>query len=676
MRSFPNIIESSFNAASELHRQYTRLLEFANSVDGELDIEVDGDKPGKYNIVKSQVNQIVNPLEETPPEATVYPGDGAVNSDAQVVSGYLRHVQVECDAGQIYMDAFRNMVAGGLGCWIYRMADPDDAGFDDINDDIGADDTKKELEIVAEWLDPRQVAWDPSSRKPGKKDARWCVIKHKQNRDDFYETYDKAKKLVGEATDDVQLDTPEDDIEFYEVWLRNTKERRIERHIVYNNVVVLEDLTYKGGVIPVVWLQAPTQHISEGKEIVQPISLFLYDVQNEINYWRTTMTNLIAKAPKSIWMAERGSIHADNEKAYQESAFDPDVILYYEPGHNKPEPIAAPEIPESYLKLCESNIALARDITALYPQASQYMQQGMDAPSGAGVKQMRSESGIAGHEYHAIFKRAMHRAGKIMFNLVMRYQNNDTVRVSLGADGNVRQVSLGPKRIERPGLVNIDLEAAKYGVIVQSGPSYASQKQELLERLTEFASKDPQVYHLIADYLISQWGIPGTEELAKRFQIALLPPQVQQMIASEQSADPVQQVQSLTMQLLQQKQTSQQMQQVLTTITKELAAMRQAYTELKQDRSIELQKAQISAETTRAVNTDTNNTRVQLQQMGDTTKTKLAGVDVQRDITLQNMEDRSKDQLQQQGAAYDLLHEQMISDREENDTAAEQRLHQ
>lgn len=563
---------------AERDRQYRMYTEFAHQIEGLFSGDSIDSSPsiGRYNIIGQQINQICNPVLDQPPEVTVYPGDGATKSAATALGGTIRHIQYECSAAQAYSAALRQCAAGGLGAWLCVLDDDDATGG---------------LQPSLEWVnDPTSVHWDPTHKRPDRRDARYVTRDYTMAREDFEEKYPGAS--IPNAPDG-SAPTPEtsESVQLTEIYLRVRRDgvKAINRYVITDLELLEADDTYPIPFLPVIMLTAPVCDIN-GKYTLMPLTYELMDVQKELAYWKTQTAKLIGRAPKSMFFADKGTIHSDDQKDYANAAIDELAVAILEwDSHNgtraKPELIGAPEIPASYLQLIQHNMAFARDVTGIYPDQGQMQQQGRDPASGVAIKQQRSVSAMAAAWYTNQLNYGLRLTGDWLVSVAQLILNDDTVRVSMQGDNSTQLVSYGPTEI--PGVANYDLQAGKFGVVIGAAPNYASQKQELLQTLGEMASKNEKVFELVADYIVAQWPLPGTEDLQERLQVGLLPPQVQKLIASKANSDPAARAQQMQMQLTQVTATKEQLQQALQQVSQQLTQLSKEYEQLKGDKQTE-----------------------------------------------------------------------------------------
>jgi hypothetical protein len=72
-----------------------------------------------------------------------------------------------------------------------------------------------------------------------------------------------------------------------------------------------------------------------------------------------------------------------------------------------------------------------------------------------------------------------------------------------------------------------NLQAGRYDVAVDIGPSYTTQRQEASETMIELLRAFPAAAPIVGDLVASNLDIQGADEIAKRLK-ALLPPEVLQ----------------------------------------------------------------------------------------------------------------------------------------------------
>jgi septal ring factor EnvC (AmiA/AmiB activator) len=113
-----------------------------------------------------------------------------------------------------------------------------------------------------------------------------------------------------------------------------------------------------------------------------------------------------------------------------------------------------------------------------------------------------------------------------------------------------------------------ELARGKYDLVVDTGPSFTSRREETVQFLTEVIRANPATAPLLMDVMARNMDFPESEKVAARFQ-AMLPPPVQALERSEdEPADPG----VLMQQLAQAQMQMQQMGQALQAAQSDMAA--------------------------------------------------------------------------------------------------------
>jgi hypothetical protein len=112
----------------------------------------------------------------------------------------------------------------------------------------------------------------------------------------------------------------------------------------------------------------------------------------------------------------------------------------------------------------------------------------------------------------------------------------------MGEDGSVRKAMVDPQQqepVRKEGKMSIyNLNAGRYGVSVEAGPSYTTKRVEAAEGQIAMTQANPTMWQTHGDLIAKNMDWPGADEFAKRSRL-VLPPQIQQAIqAEEEGEDP------------------------------------------------------------------------------------------------------------------------------------------
>ena len=123
--------------------------------------------------------------------------------------------------------------------------------------------------------------------------------------------------------------------------------------------------------------------------------------------------------------------------------------------------------------------------------------------------------------------RAMTYTGKILVDLIPKIYTGPRAVQILKPDGTEDQVTLNQPYFDQKTQkqINFQLDAGRYDVTVDVGPSYATQREEASSSMIDFLQKAPAAAPLIGDLLAKSMDWPDADELAKRLKL-LLPPEI------------------------------------------------------------------------------------------------------------------------------------------------------
>ena len=136
----------------------------------------------------------------------------------------------------------------------------------------------------------------------------------------------------------------------------------------------------------------------------------------------------------------------------------------------------------------------------------------------------------------------------------------DTQRIAriIGVDGETRMARLDPTQPEpvrevrdQAGVVIGKIYnpgVGKYDVVVTTGPSYLTKRQEAMDAMSQILQGSPQLWAVAGDLFVKNMDWPGAEELAERLRKTIDPKLLQdQEDPALQAAN--QQIQVLTQEL-------------------------------------------------------------------------------------------------------------------------------
>jgi hypothetical protein len=123
--------------------------------------------------------------------------------------------------------------------------------------------------------------------------------------------------------------------------------------------------------------------------------------------------------------------------------------------------------------------------------------------------------------------RAIRHVTRQIVGLIPKIYDTQRIARIIGVDGDTEMVKLDPmqqeavKEIRDQNDIVIDKiynpGVGKYDVVVTTGPSYLTKRQEALDAMGMILQSNPQLWSVAGDLFIKNMDWPGAQEMAARF---------------------------------------------------------------------------------------------------------------------------------------------------------------
>ena len=476
---------------------------------------------------------------------------------ADIFTGLIRNIEVTSKAKEAYDTAYECAAACGRG-WIKVVTEY--CGQDVFDQHI----------LIKRVGNPFVVYWDPSASEYDLNDGWYMFESEAIPRDEFKERFPDAQVMDFE-------ELPADKQPWFEdecVRIANYYEKELEEVMIYlreDGIVTREDpgknstVKKRKAKVPKIShylvtgleiIEGPNKWASRyfplipvwGKELningerrMRGLVRNAQDSQRMYNYFRSAAVESVALAPKSPFILTPEQI-ANHEDEWQTSHHKAWPYLLY--NHEEGQPPPQRQYPEPLNTAIAAEVQISnqdmRDTTNVQ-EASLGMVS--NERSGAAIEARKSQGDRGAFPFQDNLARAQEQVGRVLVDLIPTiYDTNRIVRV-LGEDGTERFVPVNVKAPElqatqarmggRPmnGRVNAmtqvlnDLTVGKYDVVVTTGPSVSTRRQEAANSLISLANAIPQAGPIISDMIVQNLDIPHAQRLAKRLK-KTVPPQL------------------------------------------------------------------------------------------------------------------------------------------------------
>ena len=539
--------------------------------------ELDGRPCLTINRLPAFARQVVNDARQNKPAIRIRPADSKADpKTAEVFTGLIRNIEQSSNADVAYDTALESAVYTGVG---YFRIDTDYAHEDTFDLDI----------LIKRVANPFTVYGDPLSQAADASDWRFGFVTEMLSTEDFHSRYGKETQASDWSADGDDKDSlwhTEDSVRIAEYWEREeytkpivalsngqviiadqykqhqdlwlaqgvvvTGERDTKCYRVTQSLMtgteVLEKNNWPGKYIPLVPVYGDEVNV-QGKRYFRSLIRDARDSQMMFNFWRTASTELVALAPKAPFIGPRGAF--DGDPRWQSANTKSHPYLEYEGGvPPQRQPFAG--VPAGALQEALNSSDDMKSILGIYDAS---LGARSNETSGRAIMARQREGDVSTFHFIDNLSRAIKYAGRCLIDLIPAVYNKPRMLRVLGEDGGVRNVAVNGQPDEYGQVY--ELARGKYDLVVDTGPSFTSKREEASNFLLETIRANPATSPLLMDVAVRNMDFPEAEKVAKRF-AAMLPPAIQKIEGQEGAPQEV-----IANQLAQAQMQIQQMQEAL-----------------------------------------------------------------------------------------------------------------
>jgi hypothetical protein len=539
------------------------------------------------NKIPLYVRQITNEIRQMKPGVKVRGVDSASDpKTAEMMSGMIRAIERDSAANSAYQWGAEHAAKMGWGYWRIVTEYADENTFDQVIkikriknqfsvycgpcEDQDASDAN--FMFITRWMPRKEF----EARYPDAKGDEWSEY----GQGDIGEVWFKHDAVrVAEywekTVEKTELHMIQDPMSGEQITFEGSlpegvmaddtrtmlKTRVVQRIITGGEV--LETNPWEGKYIPIVRCLGREEDV-EGEPVYKGMIRDSKDAQRQYNYMRSASVERIALAPKAPFVGPQGAFanpkwRSANVKNYAYLEWDTEAVMAA--GGQPPRREAPPDVSPGLANEINTASQELKDIFGIYNAG---LGDVGNEVSGVAIDSRRSESDVSNFDFSDNYGRALVHTGRILVDLIPKIYTGARVVKILNPDESEEQVRLNQPYVD-PNTMQpreFNLEVGRYDVVVDIGPSYATQRKESAQRMMEMVQAYPDVAPLIGDLLAKSLDWQGADELAKRLRL-MVPPEVwaeenPQFKAAMQQKD--QMIQMLQGQMGQLQQAMQQMQ--------------------------------------------------------------------------------------------------------------------
>ena len=535
-------------------------------------------------------NYVVNEIKQNRSKPKARPFDDKADIDtANVISAHIDHIYLNRGEGAVDT-AMDYAVSCSMG--FFRV----------ITDYVG--DTFDQELIVKRIPNPFRVVMPFNlCEEEDFSDAPYCFIISKIKKEEFKKRYSKVDitgwDSIGEGIGNWFGDDYIVVAEYfkcdYEYVTRTegdqTREYRKKKITWYKlcGNAVLSEKEWLGSYIPVIAIMGQEVDIDGKKEFIS-LTRFAKDPQKFFNYAKSCEAEVLGLAPKSPWLIAEGQ-QEGNERMWKEANTVAYSALVYKPITLNGQAVPPPQrIPSAQVPTGLANAAAtaSEDMKETIGLWSANLGASGNETSGKAINARARQGSTSNFHFYDNTNKALKYLGKILLELIPKVYTGPRMIRIMGEDHKEEIVRVNQQYNRNGKDVIYDLTAGQYDIVMDSGPSYASRRQEVEENLGGLMQKlPPEMGAAIADIYVRNMDFPDSSAMADRLR-NMVPPQALKK-EGDNKIDPAM-VQQMGQTIQQQQQLMQQMDNTIQQMTKELA-------DKDKDREVQIDKAILDNET-------------------------------------------------------------------------------
>lgn len=437
--------------------------------------------------------------------------------------------------------------------------------------------------------DPTRTAFDATALKPHKGDGNYCARYYVFTRDEFFATYPYVTNPMSYIDPYMLLDfqwQTRDTItvcdyfvkEWYSVIIYKLSDGRVVTQDEYEDILKnqnekekITDGSIVGNIVakekPIIvserqtqdyrimhyrlirdqiidWSVWPSKHLPiifvdgdsyyiEGRQYTKSFIHEARDAQKCVNYFGSEIAAEVKNRRREQWLAT-----PDNITGYEQQWRNPELqqaALLAKPDPKTgmlPQKQQAWEISDSLMVNFQR---ASQDIREILGFSETEALQGKDI-SGKARRERKLEGSMSAYVYFDNLNQAVEQGGRVVNDLLPYIAGQDERPMVISKkDGKTDTIVLNKKRED--GTMENAIEHGDFDVEIDTGPSFAVQKDIALEFLAQTIQAFPQSFPLVADLWAKNLDVQFMPQIAERFQ-SLVPPQILAKEAGEPPPPP------------------------------------------------------------------------------------------------------------------------------------------
>lgn len=502
------------------------------------DREAQGRPCLEVNRLKPSVLNITNEQRQNRPQIKVNPVDDNADVDtAKIMQGIIKHIEIDSAADTAYDTAGEHAATMGRG--FFRV----------ITEYTDADSFDQDIKIKR-ISNPLAVLIDPAAKEVDGSDATWGQIVVEMARDEFEAQYPDSDVTAkwDDYTDQSDGWVTTDSIRVCEYFYRTDKPDTLlklkngtvvfrseftgkESQIIskrptvkhswkwakLTSAEVLEETDWLGAYLPIVPVVGE-EYFVDDKRMFRGIVQAGKDSQQLYNFAVSNELEMIGLMPKAPFIMAEGQAEG-HEEEWANANSTVQSVLFYKPTTVGSQLVGAPQrnMFEAPIQALSANRnQAAEDIKTTTGVYDASLGARSNETSGKAILARQQQGATTTFHFTDNLNRAIRHLGKILVDLIPKIYNEKRVINIVGDNGEHEQVLINALFEKNGKGIQYDINIGKYDVVITTGPSFATRRQEALQSMLDAAQAYPPLMQIAADIMFRNMDFPGAEEIARR----------------------------------------------------------------------------------------------------------------------------------------------------------------
>jgi uncharacterized protein with GYD domain len=147
--------------------------------------------------------------------------------------------------------------------------------------------------------------------------------------------------------------------------------------------------------------------------------------------------------------------------------------------------------------------------------------------SGRAILAREKQGDTGTYHYVDNLSRAIRHITRQLVDMIPKIYDTERIARIVGLDGEVEMVKINPEQPEPVKEIRDEMGiliekvynpgVGTYDVVVTTGPSYMTKRQESLDAMSQLLQGNPQLWAVAGDLFVKNMDWPGAQEMAARF---------------------------------------------------------------------------------------------------------------------------------------------------------------